>query len=300
MKTIFVHNATVLDCAVLFPGVGARGQSWHVDIFWSGHVAEDGVLVDFGDAKRLAKQTIDTEFDHRLFVPRGAVIEQTDGRTTLATTWDEPQDCGAFVLDTYNNAIVCVNDDIVSGVFAQNLAPLEMLIAAAVKAASPQNVSEVIVRLRNAEYGKSNFFSYTHSLRCHSGNCQRFHGHSNVIEVLRGGVVDDALSAEAARFLMGKYLVPKSYVKSHPDKDDFSRIHEIMQSMAVLLQGHAFVEYRGSQGVVRLALPEFALIATPEESTIESIADFVKTRLFSHEDVQVIAFEGLQKGAFSS
>jgi 6-pyruvoyl-tetrahydropterin synthase len=299
-KTIFVQSATILDCAILFPEKGPQGQSWHVDVYWKGSVAEDGVLVDFAEAKKLAKHTIDVAFDHRLFVPQSAIQKRGNNRALILTNWNVNNRLGAFGLDIYENGLVVVGDDVLASLLQGHLEPLENLISESVRKASPQNVGEVSVRLRSPDAGKTHFFSYTHSLRCHEGNCQRFHGHSNVIEVMRAGRLDEALSARAADFLAGKYLVPQVYVCRELRNAGWSDLNAALLERGVHAQSQAFVEYIGSQGPVFLTLPQSVLLPTPDESTIESIADFVKTSLFSNVDVQVVAYEGLQKGALSS
>jgi 6-pyruvoyl-tetrahydropterin synthase len=295
-----VQSATILDCAMLFPERGPQGRSWHVDVFWKGSVAEDGVLVDFAEAKKLAKHTIDNCFDHRLFVSQSVVLERRENRVLVFEPWRVNESAGVFGLDIYENGLVVVDNALLENVMAGNLEPLETLLSEAVCKASPQNVGEVLVRLRSPDVGKPHFFSYTHSLRCHEGNCQRFHGHSNVIEVLRDGHVDEVLSAKAATFLAGKYLVPRAYVFDDARRSGFSALDVALSSNKVEKELQAFVHYVGTQGPVYLTLPKALLLPTPDESTIESIADFVKASLFSDIDVQVVAYEGLQKGALSS
>lgn len=299
MKTIFVHNATILDCAVLLYGAGPQGRSWHVDVFWSGNVGADGVLVDFGDAKRIAKAVIDSDFDHRLVVPSKSASALSAERCLVSCKWSKNVPGGAFVLDSFNDGLVLVADAVIEAMVAGDIQPMEALLGQAVLAASPSNVVDVKVKLRAAEECSSNYFSYTHSLKSHRGNCQRFHGHGNVIEVLRAGVLDEKLSAMAAQFLNGKYIIPLEYLCGSAS-DCNSAIVDSVKSMGYDVADHAFVKYRGSQGEISLAIPSLNLLCSPSESTIESIADFVKFKLFPEDDVTIVAYEGLQKGAWSS
>jgi 6-pyruvoyl-tetrahydropterin synthase len=299
MKTIFVHNATILDCAILFPELGPQGRSWHVDVFWSGKVASDGVLVDFSEAKKLAKQVIDSQFDHRLIVPAECLRSTEGGRSLVSSVWKKDATAGVFVLNCFENALANVEDSVVFSLRAGNLTAFEALLGAAVLDASPSNVAEVKVRLRATEEHCSNYFSYTHSLRLHHGNCQRFHGHSNVIEVLRRGEIDPRASTLAAQFLDGTYLVPSDYVQQK-SSGRLCSVEECVRGMGADVAEHVLVGYSGSQGEVALAVPRSVYLCTPSESSIEAIADFVKSTLFANEDVRVVAYEGLQKGAWSS
>ncbi len=298
MKTIFVHNATILDCAVLFPGLGPQGRSWYVDVLWKGDVTGEGVLVDFAEAKKSAKAVIDNEFDHRLFVSTECLTDESLSSRRVLIVGAERSN--VFALNIYAQGIVCVSGSAIDLLQNGNCSGLEEFLSRAVLAASPKNVRDVIVRLRNTEAARTNYFSYTHSLRCHNGNCQRFHGHSNVIEVIRDGVVDEAFSRQAAQFLSGKYLVSQSYVCDDPVAEGFLPVLKAIDIAGGKREHHAYVTYIGSQGDVFLAIPKSTLLTTPDESTIESIADFVKNALFADDTVQVIAYEGLQKGAFSS
>jgi 6-pyruvoyl-tetrahydropterin synthase len=69
-SSIFVRQATILDCAVMHPTRGPIGQSWWVDVEWQGELDSEGVVFDFGLAKKSAKKAIDDHFDHRLLVER--------------------------------------------------------------------------------------------------------------------------------------------------------------------------------------------------------------------------------------
>ncbi|MEN9811249.1 MAG: hypothetical protein RLZZ488_2816, partial [Pseudomonadota bacterium] len=56
---IFVRNVTVLDCGVWDLYHGPVGRSWSVDVEWSGTTDAEGVVIDFSQAKKLAKNVID-------------------------------------------------------------------------------------------------------------------------------------------------------------------------------------------------------------------------------------------------
>jgi len=284
---IFVRNATVLDAAILDPQCGPRGRSWYVDVTWQGTLNDEGVVFDFAHAKRAAKEIIDALFDHRLIVAKSMVTKTDSSARDSAVAANQTRNVvsvGAFTLDTYPSALAVVDDAVLLALCEQgDLTPLATEIARRVKEGGPSNVESVGVTLRDHEQASEpHFFAYTHSLRLHAGNCQRFHGHSNVVEVFRpDGKFDLETSLRAARTLAGRYLVAPEYLKDDAQGD------------ATL----ARVSYEGSQGRVHVTLPRTQLLVLPEEASIENIALFLARELNLPEGWSVHAFEGLAKGA---
>ncbi len=293
---IFVRNATVLDCAVLDPVCGPRGRSWYVDVQWRGSLDDERVVFDFAHAKKNAKAVVDELFDHRLLAPQSLVTE-CGPRLVLrspfllpeheSSTGEASRVAGRFLLDTYPTAIYVLPDEVVMAALAGDLVPLSFVIADAIKKRAPGNVDEVRVTLRGHELNASpHHFSYTHSLRQHAGNCQRFHGHANVVEVFDAqGRLDAEASCRAARLLDGRYLVSPHYVEALPSPS--TRLEESSVS----------IRYHGSQGEVRAVVPRAALLLLPDESSIENISLFLHKELGLPPDWEVHAYEGLAKGA---
>lgn len=297
---IFVRNATILDCAVLDPESGPRGRSWYVDVQWRGTLDDERVVFDFADAKKSAKAVVDDVFDHRLLAPE-SLVTAVGERLHLRSAFRLPspavtasgscasfaQPDGVFFLDTYPSAVQVLPDAVVLSALKGDLVPLAQAIASQIRSASPGNVDEVRVTLRPHEQMESpHFFTYTHSLRQHSGNCQRFHGHSNVVEVFDGqGRFQEELSSRAARFLDGRYLVSREYVDAQgADKTQDN-------------PGGVNIRYQGSQGEVRVVVPKAALLLLPDESSIENISLFLHKEMGLPKDWEVHAYEGLAKGA---
>ena len=187
-----------------------------------------------------------------------------------------------------------------------DVSSLENEIAAAVMQGSPANVTEVTVRLREHEqFHEDTYFAYTHSLKNHFGNCQRLHGHSNVIEVLRNGTYDKILSVQAAQELSGKYLVCEDYLKPMDSKESAVFVNELVrmglaaENLQNFPEHFCFIQYAGSQGEVLAFLPKNSVIFMNTESSIECISSFVKKRLNLNTSDTVVAYEGLAKGAIA-
>lgn len=317
MTDIFIRDATLLDCAVLDPLRGVRGASWHVDIRWSGNVGEDGMLLDFSEAKRVAKGAIDAAFDHRLLasVEQGtAYQEQATGsrRVALGGTYLIDEVRHPFALDTYAASVALLPADAMDALAQEtpSLEALAELVGAAVQAASPEQVTRVQVTLRPSRAEtRPNAFAYTHSLPRHCGNCQRFHGHSNCIEVLRAGEFDTELSTRAARLARDRFFVRESYVTECETRPEelagiAGRLPRGRWACAAGLVAETaqldFVSWTGDQGSVRAILPRTAVVRLPGEASIENMA----RRLFdelglgaSREAHELRAYEGLAKGA---
>jgi 6-pyruvoyl-tetrahydropterin synthase len=281
---IFVRNATILDCAVLDPLRGPRGRSWYVDVLWRGTLDAQGYVLDFSEAKKGAKAAVDEAFDHKLIVGCGFVREhEAAGRVRVESPFETPSgEKRLFALDTYASALAVLPDAVVSAAVAGNLAPLAAEVARAVAERGPGNVEEVRVTLRPHERERDpTYFSYTHSLRLHSGNCQRFHGHSNVVEVFDDtGRLDTEASLRAAQLLKGRYLVSAACVEGTAEGGTHTR-----------------VRYSGSQGEVRVLVPTDSLVILPEESSVENISLYLHSELALPQGWEVHAYEGLAKGA---
>jgi 6-pyruvoyl-tetrahydropterin synthase len=298
-SSIFIRNATVLDCALAIPHIGPRGKSWHVDIAWEGDTDAEGIVFDFALAKKAAKDTIDKWFDHRLLVPESSIIKRDSDRVVLGTSYVIHETQGFFALDTYEESVAILPDDVFlemrqSG--RTNL--LSSIIAKCILEVSPKSVSNVRVTLREPlEAALSYHFSYTHSLRQHSGNCQRFHGHSNIVEIFQDGELNLELCARAAQFLDASYLIPKIYLQENELSPRNLALLNAFPQIEKSAVRHAHIEYSGSQGSVALILPAAAVTLMPQESTIENISAFLRESLELGANCSVVAYEGIQKGS---
>lgn len=294
---IFIRHVTVLDCAIWDKARGPLGRSWNVDVEWHGKTDEEGVVVDFSQAKKIAKNVIDDTFDHRLLISRSQIQKLKNGRVLCipdALTALENR----FLIETYENSLSVLPEDVFAELSTDATAQLELHLAAVIHQCSPTNIERVKVSLRwHAEANEPHFFSYLHSLRLHNGNCQRFHGHSNTIEIFKDGCFNLESSVSAARFIDGKYLVTNHYLETlnaliEPEYSELVRSLELNQGT------HTWLDYSGTQGKVRVCVPKNRLVLMPDESTIENIVRWLHESHFSgRPDIEVRGYEGLHKGA---
>jgi 6-pyruvoyl-tetrahydropterin synthase len=294
---IFVRNTTVLDCAVWDPRCGPRGQSWQVDVEWIGSTDSEGVVLDFSHAKKMAKNQIDQLFDHRLLISE-LFVESSDGRRVICHPPAQLPTSERFLIETYPDSLAILPDEAIRALSLGDTRPLEELISVEIKKVSAHNVSAIKVKLKAHESSAQNHhFNYLHSLRLHSGNCQRFHGHSNVVELFENGQPNLVAAAEIACKLNGKYLVAEDYLCKELSRAS-GRFHELLDSLGLTDLTHTKVEYQGTQGLVTVCVPSHRLILMPDESTIENISRWIFERLCQQmPNVEVYGYEGLQKGA---
>lgn len=297
---IFIQNVTVLDCAVWDVNSGPVGRSWNVDVEWYGSTDEEGVVIDFSAAKKLAKSIIDDLFDHRLFISDTVTSLESDGRIVCSPHHTTPF-AQRFLIDTYGSSLVLFDQDLLIELSEGRTARLEDAISKEILSQSPSHVTQVKIKLRE-HHNRSQpfFFNYLHSLRLHRGNCQRFHGHSNIVEVYRDGQIDNESSASAARFLNGKYLVANCYLRD-PEQETLQRLEKHINRAELNSDAFVWVSYEGSQGQVFVRVPRETLLLMNDESSIENISNWIHKHIFeSAPSVEVHAYEGLNKGAVSS
>ena len=297
ISKIFIRNVTVLDCAVWTHQDGPVGRSWSVDVEWSGHTDAEGVVLDFSSAKKLAKQVIDEQFDHRLLVSEKVVSKRPENRM-LCIPHPSCSHPNRFLLETYSDALAILEDNVLEELSCDALQLLELELAKAIKGKSPDNVGNVKIRLNpHGQSASPHHFNYLHSLRLHSGNCQRFHGHSNTIEIFKDGTFDLAASTFAAKHLNGKYLIHECYFKT-PENQILSETACVLNGFEMASDAFVWICYSGSQGVVNVRAPRDRVMTMPTESTIENIAEWLHQSTFqASSDIRVDAYEGHHKGA---
>ncbi len=296
---IFIQDVTLLDCAILYPSTGPQGRSWYVDVTWEGNKDHNGVLFDFSLAKKAAKSTIDHEYDHKLLVKPSSIRLQTNSQVIIVGNYKDNDQPSIFAINTYNNSVKKIARETLIALDKEDVSLLEKEIAQSIFRNSPENVTNVFVKLRPHEnYNKSNYFSYTHSLCHHYGNCQRFHGHSNIIEIYKNGTFDNDKSSFVAKKLNHAYIISRHYLVPHWNSKLIQELIEHCPEITELKDSLIVAQYRGTQGEVAVIMPKENVFLIEQESTVENIAEFVKT-LFqtTEQDIEIRAYEGLAKGS---
>ena len=270
--TLFVDHVTHIDCGILDNARGLCGATWLVDVALTGTRDAQGMLFDFGPAKKLLKAEIDALVDHRLLVPTAAEGVSCHGKTIELVTATGDR----YVYTGPASAVAHLDCECITPGF------LADWLGARVAAHMPDNVDHVALTLR-AEAIDGAVYDYTHGLSAHDGNCQRLaHGHRCRLAVW----LDDTPRADIARDWAARWQ--GIFIGSRADlttPGDAARLGFAYDAP----QGHFAIE---------LARERCALIdgAAPVENIADAIA---RTLADEHAGraVTVQAYEGVGKGA---
>lgn len=272
MTKIFIHDVTLLDCAILSDSLGPTGRSWYVDVCLEGNKDSNGMLFDFSFAKRTIKSVIDEEFDHKIHVSSKQVQQQTQSVVVISCPEHR------FYLKTYSDAVKIWDFNAL-----EQVSFLEEKIEQSILKNLPENIKKAKITLRGSAQKESDcHFNFTHGLCSHCGNCQRFHGHSSIVHIYKDGILDQVESKKIANKLNDKYFIWKEHINKDLSSD--SPLYT--------------VQYTGSQGDVILSTPKENVILLDCDSTIENIAEYIHRHFYSSDNkAQIHIYEGLAKGA---
>jgi len=277
MPRLFIDNLTVIDCSILDSKRGLIGASWSVGVELVGDLDHQSMVFDFAKVKRTIKQWIDQEVDHKLLVPilaKNAKLNQTAKYTDIRFTFGE----GEMLEHRSPSSSLCLIEaekasrKQVTGFIRDRL--LSIL---------PKNVTDVLVTLQE-ETGLGRFYTYSHGLKKHDGNCQRIaHGHRSKIQIWKNDRRSGRLEKEFSKLWSDVYL------GTQEDVIEFA-------------QSFIHFAYTTDQGEFQLKLPEDRVHLMECDSTVECIAEHILDLLeqeHPNDRFKVRAFEGIGKGAIA-
>ena len=216
----------------------------------------------------------------------------------LANTFSDENDELFFALNTYHNSVKKISRETLKALENNDLSLLEKDIAQDILRNSPENIKQVEVKLKpSIQSCLSHFYYYTHSLCSHVGNCQRFHGHGSLIEVYKNKKLDEQKSKNLAQFLNNKYIVAQNYLQKNWESPLIQEIVQYCPEIENLKANLLALEYTGTQGKIGLILSKQKVVTLDFESTVENIASYAGKQFENESDIQIIAYEGLCKGA---
>lgn len=280
MATLFVENLTVLDFSYLHAKRGMVGESWIVDLELTGTLDEQGMLFDFGHIKKAVKKVVDESVDHRLVIPTGSSCLHhcalQDGQIQL--DWRYPQ--GTISMKAPACSSVLLSGEEV------NKSAITLHLMDIVRAVLPDNVSELVLTLREEDVGTAPFYHYSHGLKKHDGNCQRIaHGHRSGIQVFENG----RRSRYWEKLWADRW--EDIYIGTREDLEGTYFLDEVPH--------HRF-RYQAPQGQFELLIPEDHCYLIDTDSTVEYLAEHIAAQLAQEapgKAFKVRAFEGVAKGA---
>ena len=280
MKTLFINQLTTLDFSYFCVQRGLVGETWIVDIRLSGHLNEEGFLMDFAAIKTQLKKTLDDLLDHKLLVPKlsDAVACCTkNGQSTVCLDTL----LGIFECTAPENAIVLLP---MSAITAEHtvrwlIPQLQCLLS--------KNIGTITLNLYPEDIHGA-YYHYSHGLKKHQGNCQRIaHGHRSPLAI----------------FLDGKRAPNEEKRWTTLWRDIYIATHEDVVSQGTERgQKYITVAYVASQGHFQLTLPQTRCYVMDLDTTIEQLSHYVCETLrkkYPEKKIEVWLYEGFNKGAVS-
>ncbi len=276
--TRFVNRMSQLEASLWCPQRGLIGVSWFVDVELDGEVGEDGMLFDCGLIRPWIKSRLDAGIDHTLLVPSHApgvtIGECSEGlsvRTLLPYPMEVRAPRQAFTLLPW-----------------AEITPVRLasFLSRELMKRPPPRISDLRLRLREETIDGA-FYTYSHGLKRHAGNCQRItHGHRSRLHIWQRGERCPALEARWAAWLNDRYLIDQADLAPQAEQ-------ECRQSLTS--------RYRSEQGRFHLRLPVERCIVMDAPTSVEHIAAWLARRITSETGsaTRVQAFEGIDKGAIA-
>jgi len=274
---LFVEQLTNVDFSYLDLSRGIVGETWWASAILEGALDQQGMVCDFGTVKKVLRNWMDDEIDHRLLVPElaeGLTITQLADRIELHCDTAR----GPITMNAPREAVTLIDtkEITIESVASWCIRQLESHFPDTIDQLSLDFIPEDIT---GAQY------HYSHGLKKHDGNCQRIaHGHRSRIQIWLDG---DRNSDEEAHWAT---CWEDIYIGSQEDL--ISSDNDTYQ-----------FEYTAQQGEFFLSLAQRHCYLMDTDTTVELIASHLAHQIKARHpksSVTVRAFEGVNKGAMVS
>ncbi len=288
---LFVNDLTVIDASYLCQTRGMVGESWILDVVMHGDLNEMSMVLDFSKVKKQIKQLVDQYVDHRLLIPvKNEAVEITNGKAGYSQV-DLMRGEKSIHLHCPDEAFCFVNAEDIS------IESVTQHIHDVLQGHLPSNVASIDVTLRHEKLDGA-YYHYTHGLKKHDGNCQRIaHGHRSPIQILVDGQRDTAREHAFAQRWQDIYLA------SIEDLVEIGHLELSEHAILINCDTHFGFRYTTSQGDFQLAIAHSETEVLNTDTTVELLAVFIANEITPSLDegqsLQIIAYEGVGKGAMA-
>jgi len=279
---LFVDNLTNVDFSFLDPQRGLLGETYLANIKLRGDLDEQGMVCDFGTVKKIVRNWLDSELDHRLAVPaKSPNILITDDGEFLDIHWRFGPATQFLHTRSPRDAIALVDAEVLTpeSVAQWCISQLKRLF--------PDSVAQLELHFTKEETPGS-YYHYSHGLKKHLGNCQRIaHGHRSRIDIWENGEKSAELEELWAKRWTDIYIGTRADIKAEPVHND-----------APYFQ----FAYVSQQGPFELTIPKSCCYLIDTDSTVELIAQHFAQATKAERPqstIRVKAFEGIHKGAIA-
>ncbi|MEO0890530.1 MAG: 6-carboxytetrahydropterin synthase, partial [Pseudomonadota bacterium] len=287
----FVNDLTVIDASYLCQTRGMVGESWILDVVMHGDLNEMSMVLDFSKVKKQIKQLVDQYVDHRLLIPvKNEAVEITNGKAGYSQV-DLMRGEKSIHLHCPDEAFCFVNAEDIS------IESVTQHIHDVLQGHLPSNVASIDLTLRHEKLDGA-YYHYTHGLKKHDGNCQRIaHGHRSPIQILVDGQRDTAREHAFAQRWQDIYLA------SIEDLVEIGHLELSEHAILINCDTHFGFRYTTSQGDFQLAIAHSETEVLNTDTTVELLAVFIANEIAPSLDegqsLQIIAYEGVGKGAMA-
>ena len=271
---LFVEQLTNVDFSYLDLSRGIVGETWWASAILEGALDEQGMVCDFGTVKKVLRNWMDDEIDHRLLVPElaeGLTITQSADRIELRCDTAR----GPIIMNAPREAVTLIDakEITIQSVASWCIRQLEPHF--------PNSIDQLSLDFTPEEINGA-MYHYSHGLKKHDGNCQRIaHGHRSRIQIWLDGNRNQDEEAYWADLWKDIYIGSKEDLIDSPE-DEYQ------------------FEYTAQQGEFYLSLSKQHCYLIDTDTTVELIANHLANKIKArHPNTQVTvrAFEGVNKGA---
>ena len=275
---LFVDNLTNVDFSYLDDQRGLVGETWLASVLLDGGLDKTSMIWDFGEVKKVLRNWLDDQLDHRLLVPiQSQRLSYEINQDRIILSWSFGND-EVLTMDAPLESVALIDADRINEQTA-SIWSIKQL-----SDYFPENLEHIQLTFEAEEINAA-YYHYSHGLKKHDGNCQRIaHGHRSRIEIWSDGSRDSELESNWAERWSDIYIGSEEDLIS-TSSDEKPQMH---------------FAYDAPQGHFELTMPKKVCYIMPTDTTVECIAAHIAQVL--HEEnpnntITVKAFEGLNKGA---